>query len=691
VLSVNPWTNSPDTQFAIFPQAGATYTGSGFCAFHSVTMSGGYIYDMQPYLNDPNFPTSGACLTAYGNGSFPVAMNTVLSHEYAEAATDPQANGSGWVQAGTLTEIGDLCASSVGVARVVFGASVQLLWDNITDRCATYSASSYVTAVQGDGPSAYYRLGENFSGALVPLATNSALPSVNPSNNGTYSSAVTQNVSGGIVGDPDTAASFPSSGASVSATGSGLPAGASARTVEAWFQTSVATASQSILAYGSQSSTNYFMVSLESNGTDIHIAGWFDNIDFTATPTLADGKWHYLVVTYNGATAITVYVDGQFLSQGNLATPLNTTVPGSGLSVGNAYDGNFAGNLDEVAIYPTALTQTQITSHFQAHGGWELLTPAAAPAARFGNAIAYHNPSSRTILFGGAVSVNGTSTYFGDTWRWDGVNWTQLTPANSPSPRTGATMVYDAATSSLVLFGGGSVSGGVTTYFGDTWNWNGTNWAQVTQPHGSKWPSGRSGAAMAYDAARGVVVMFGGVTYPDRNNNPVYLNDTWTFNGSTWTQASPTSSPSIRVSSMAYDTVHSDTVLFGGYYRAPQTGNYYNDTWIWNGSNWVSQTPATSPSTRQTFLTYDAGLSTGAVVLFGGSSPGPQGGNFYDSDTWSWDGSNWHQLQESVWPSARISEIAYSAGSKNVVLFGGVSSPLLSFDTTWYNDTWTLN
>ena len=99
-ISAKGWTNSPDTQFALFPQAGATYTGTNFCAFHTVTSSGGYIYDMQPYLNDPNFPASAACITNYGNGSFTVAMNTVLSHEYAETATDPQANGSGWTHNG---------------------------------------------------------------------------------------------------------------------------------------------------------------------------------------------------------------------------------------------------------------------------------------------------------------------------------------------------------------------------------------------------------------------------------------------------------------------------------------------------------------------------------------------------------------------------------------------------------------
>jgi hypothetical protein len=36
---------------------------------------------------------------------------------------------------------------------------------------------------------------------------------------------------------------------------------------------------------------------------------------------------------------------------------------------------------------------------------------------------------------------------------------------------------------------------------------------------------------MAYDGATGTAVLFGGAAF-----NPFALNDTWTWNGSTWTQ-----------------------------------------------------------------------------------------------------------------------------------------------------------
>ena len=51
-----------------------------------------------------------------------------------------------------------------------------------------------------------------------------------------------------------------------------------------------------------------------------------------------------------------------------------------------------------------------------------------------------------------------------DTWTWDGTTWTQQHPATSPSARTFASMAYDPATSTAVLFGGKGT-------LADTWTW----------------------------------------------------------------------------------------------------------------------------------------------------------------------------------------------------------------------------
>ena len=96
--------------------------------------------------------------------------------------------------------------------------------------------------------------------------------------------------------------------------------------------------------------------------------------------------------------------------------------------------------------------------------------------------------------------------------------------AASPQPGTGPGMAYDAADGQVVLFGGSA---------GSTWTWDGSGWTRRTPAH-SPPPSGsyyRYG--MAYDSADGEVVLFGGIA-----------GDTWTWDGTDWTKRTPAHSPS---------------------------------------------------------------------------------------------------------------------------------------------------
>jgi hypothetical protein len=266
------------------------------------------------------------------------------------------------------------------------------------------------------------------------------------------------------------------------------------------------------------------------------------------------------------------------------------------------------------------------------------------------------------VFFGG----NGNSGNLGDTWTWNGTTWTQLFPATSPSIRYGASMAYDPATGQLVLFGGAHPE----STFGDTWTWNGTTWTQLF-PATS--PSPRFGASMAYDPATGQLVLFGGFVV----RGSVPFADTWTWNGTTWTQLSPVTSPSPRFdASMAYDPATGQMVLFGGGSSSGALG----DTWIWNGTTWTQLSPATSPSARDlASMAYDP--ATGQLVLFGGgsSSDVPFG------DTWTWNGATWTQLSPTTSPLARYdASMAYDPATGQLVLFGGDG------DGGLLADTWTL-
>src|SRR5579871_719645 len=76
-------------------------------------------------------------------------------------------------------------------------------------------------------------------------------------------------------------------------------------------------------------------------------------------------------------------------------------------------------------------------------------------------------------------------------------------------------------------------------------------------------PPSLSGAGFAYDPISKTAVLFGG-----NPGNFVYADQTWTWDGRTWTQQLPPVSPSARAFNtepMAFDKTTGTVVLFGGF------------------------------------------------------------------------------------------------------------------------------
>jgi hypothetical protein len=272
---------------------------------------------------------------------------------------------------------------------------------------------------------------------------------------------------------------------------------------------------------------------------------------------------------------------------------------------------------------------------------WTSLAPAAHPSPRTLTEMAYDAATGTVVLFGGYSNTGN----LGDTWTWNGTTWTKQHPATSPPARNDAAMAYDAATGTVVLFGGYSNTGNL----GDTWTWNGTTW---TKQHPATSPGRSSGIRMAYDAATGTVVLFDGAT--------------WTWDGTTWTKQA-VANPRARIDAMmAYDAATGTVVLFGG--ASTTSDSDLNDTWTWDGTTWTKQAPAVHPGPRDSAsMAYDA--ATGTVVLFGGYDPTNE--CVFDG-TWTWDGTTWTKQAPAVHPTPRVfTAMAYDAATGTVVLFGG--------------------
>lgn len=298
---------------------------------------------------------------------------------------------------------------------------------------------------------------------------------------------------------------------------------------------------------------------------------------------------------------------------------------------------------------------------------WASPHVSVSPPGRCCMGMAYDAATHSTLFFGGFTPY----VWFGDTWVWRN-GWSHLAPAASPSARQGPGLVYDAAAGNVVLFGGKDSAG---TSLNDTWTWDGTTWTRQsprTSPPGRDFDT----QGMVYDAATRTVVFFGGTN--SRNNA---LGDTWTWDGiaKNWTQKFPASRPSPRRTTLAYDEANKTVVLFGGDTNSGPLPSdaFFDDTWTWDGTTWTRQFPASSPPPRgMASMAYDANL--GLVVMFGGvNGPGGQ-----SSDTWLWNGTNWKESHPTTVPAARwAAGMDYDPVANALLLFGG-------FGTTTLSDTW---
>jgi hypothetical protein len=172
-------------------------------------------------------------------------------------------------------------------------------------------------------------------------------------------------------------------------------------------------------------------------------------------------------------------------------------------------------------------------------------------------------------------------------------------------------------------------------------------------------------------ALGGNIVLFGGA-----DANGQLLGDTWTFNGASWTEVSPSVSPPARTGAhMA--TANAKVVLFGGEHGQPcPQCQYYGDTWVFDGVTWTEQSvsgPTARASGTMTTL-------TGGAFLFGGY------GGALDNDAWIWNGASW--TANPLGPAGRLWTAAAAPGGP-VVLFGGWNGAVLSDTWIFAGGSWT--
>jgi hypothetical protein len=227
-----------------------------------------------------------------------------------------------------------------------------------------------------------------------------------------------------------------------------------------------------------------------------------------------------------------------------------------------------------------------------------------------GHAMAYDSARGVSVLYGGYE--------LDEHWEWNGDYWWHRDAYPNPGDRWGHAMAYDSGRDVTVLFAGFVGYWEWDWPWSKTWEWDGTYWTLASEGG----PSPRNGHAMAYDAARSVVTLYGGY-------DPAVgaRDDTWKWNGNTWVDCQPPTNPGPRVGhAVAYDVAHDVTVLFGGW---DENWVELGDTWEWDGANWVFRdVPGPSPQGDHA-MAYDS--ARGVTVLAG------------QDETWEWNGTVWEQ------------------------------------------------
>lgn len=226
------------------------------------------------------------------------------------------------------------------------------------------TASAYAGTVLGDGPSLYYPLGDSskdWAGSNDPVSGWGAT---------TSSAGINESETGSTSFNGFTSARVSSrSKTTISEEFS----------TEVWFKTTTSLGgmlmgsgdSQS----GSSSSVDRVLYMTNNGAVNFGVAVGRARQSIAGSASLNDGKWHQAVGSLS-AEGMKLYIDGELVATDSAVT--NASASASYWRLGGdrltgwpsaPFSNYFRGSLDEVAVYPYALSEDQVRSHFQVGAG----------------------------------------------------------------------------------------------------------------------------------------------------------------------------------------------------------------------------------------------------------------------------------------------------------------------------------
>ncbi len=292
---------------------------------------------------------------------------------------------------------------------------------------ASGKASAYSSTVMGDGARSYWPFDE---------ASGTTAYDWQGGYDQKTAAGVTRNVAGAIASDSRAASRFNGTTTGYAST-SLAESSSNSFSVEAWVKTSSLSGGK-IIGFGNAATGN-------SSNYDRHV--YMDNLGriwfgvypggirtVNTTIPYNDGKWHHIVASL-GSGGMALYVDGVKRAQRTDVTAGQPyqgywRIGGDNLNgwTSKPTSNYLAADIDEVAVYPAPLSDSDVSSHYAA--GSSSTAPNVRPTAAF-----THTES------GLSTSVNGTTSSDSDgtiaSWSWN---------FGDGSTGTGSTATHDYAT-----------------------------------------------------------------------------------------------------------------------------------------------------------------------------------------------------------------------------------------------------
>lgn len=254
---------------------------------------------------------------------------------------------------------------------------------------ATTALADYSNTVASLSPLAYWRLDEI---TVPPASTGVNLGTLGAAAKPYYVGNTTYAVAGALVGSADTAASFDGVSGKVAVPFVPALSNTAPFSVEAWVKPNVAYTDGTLAAVLScaqmAGNRSGWLVYQSSGGWNLRMynqngGNTVANVTGGSAPVV--GTWYHLVVVYDGTNA-KIYVNG-VAATGTLGTPAFVPNTDGPLSIGTRSDNGFYynGAVDEVAVYTNALSEADVTAHFQ-NG------TSATPATAYDQVVLAANP-----------------------------------------------------------------------------------------------------------------------------------------------------------------------------------------------------------------------------------------------------------------------------------------------------------